>query len=76
MTDERWRSPLSTRYASPAMQTLWGEARRISLWRRLWLALAEAATTMATGGSAHHVVRGYRKKVRANAKRLRRTGRG
>src|SRR5215208_2140645 len=42
MTDERWRSPLSTRYASPAMQTLWGEARRISLWRRLWLALAEA----------------------------------
>src|SRR4051794_5853875 len=41
MTDERWRSPLSTRYASPAMQTLWGEARRISLWRRLWLALAE-----------------------------------
>ena len=39
------------------------------------LALAEAATTMATGGSAHHVVRGYRKKVRANAKRLRRTGR-
>jgi len=36
------------------------------------LALAEAATTMATGGSAHHVVRGYRKKVRANAKRLRR----
>jgi adenylosuccinate lyase len=42
MTDDRWRSPLGTRYASPAMQTLWGEPRRISLWRRLWLALAEA----------------------------------
>src|ERR687889_1657335 len=42
MTDDRWRSPLSTRYASPAMQTLWGEPRRIALWRRLWLALAEA----------------------------------
>ena len=41
MTDERWRSPLGTRYASPAMQTLWGEPRRIALWRRLWLALAE-----------------------------------
>jgi adenylosuccinate lyase len=40
--DERWRSPLGTRYASPAMQTLWGEAHRIALWRRLWLALAEA----------------------------------
>ncbi len=42
MTDERWRSPLGTRYASPAMQTLWGEPHRVGLWRRLWLALAEA----------------------------------
>ena len=42
MTDDRWRSPLGTRYASPAMQTLWGERHRIGLWRRLWLALAEA----------------------------------
>jgi adenylosuccinate lyase len=41
MNDERWRSPLSSRYASPAMQTLWGEPHRIGLWRRLWLALAE-----------------------------------
>ncbi|HEY3221385.1 MAG TPA: adenylosuccinate lyase [Gemmatimonadales bacterium] len=37
-----WVSPLSTRYASPAMQALWGERRRIGLWRRLWLALMEA----------------------------------
>jgi adenylosuccinate lyase len=42
MTDDRWRSPLGTRYASPAMQLLWGESHRIGLWRRLWLALAEA----------------------------------
>jgi adenylosuccinate lyase len=42
MSDDRWRSPLGTRYASPAMQTLWGEAHRIALWRRLWLALMEA----------------------------------
>jgi adenylosuccinate lyase len=41
MNDERWRSPLGSRYASPAMQTLWGEPHRIALWRRLWLALAE-----------------------------------
>lgn len=41
MTDDRYRSPLGTRYASPAMQTLWGERYRIGLWRRLWLALAE-----------------------------------
>jgi adenylosuccinate lyase len=41
MSDDRWRSPLGTRYASPAMQILWGEPHRISLWRRLWLTLAE-----------------------------------
>ncbi len=35
------------------------------------LALTEAAVTVATGGSPHKVVRGYRKKVRANTKRLR-----
>ncbi len=37
-----WVSPLSVRYASPAMQSLWSERRRIGLWRRLWLALMEA----------------------------------
>jgi adenylosuccinate lyase len=42
MTDDRYRSPLGTRYASPAMQTLWGERHRAALWRRLWLALAES----------------------------------
>jgi adenylosuccinate lyase len=42
VSDERWHSPLGSRYASPAMQTLWGEPHRIGLWRRLWLALAEA----------------------------------
>jgi adenylosuccinate lyase len=41
MTDDRYRSPLGTRYASPAMQTLWSEQHRVGLWRRLWLALAE-----------------------------------
>ena len=35
-------------------------------------AFAEAAATLAAGGSAHKVVRGYRRKVRANAKRLKR----
>ncbi len=42
MSDERWTSPLGTRYASPAMQRLWSEPHRVGLWRRLWLALAEA----------------------------------
>ena len=33
-------------------------------------AFAEAAATIASGGSAHKVVKGYRKKVQANVKRL------
>ena len=37
-----WESPLASRYASPAMQALWSERRRIGLWRRLWLALMES----------------------------------
>jgi adenylosuccinate lyase len=41
VSDERWTSPLGTRYASPAMQRLWGAPHRVGLWRRLWLALAE-----------------------------------
>jgi adenylosuccinate lyase len=37
-----YQSPLGQRYASPAMQLLWGDRKRIGLWRRLWLALMEA----------------------------------
>jgi adenylosuccinate lyase len=35
-------NPLASRYASPAMAALWSPQRKISIWRRLWLALAEA----------------------------------
>src|SRR5438876_3675843 len=35
-------NPLVTRYASREMAQLWGPQRKISTWRRLWLALAEA----------------------------------
>ncbi len=37
-----YASPLSERYASSAMLSLWSPQRRHSTWRRLWLALAEA----------------------------------
>ncbi|QRM34437.1 hypothetical protein [Microvirga sp. VF16] len=33
-------------------------------------AFAEAAAIITTGGTAHHVVKGYRRKVRANVRRL------
>jgi adenylosuccinate lyase len=37
-----YESPLAQRYASRAMLELWSPAQRHGLWRRLWLALAEA----------------------------------
>ena len=41
MSEARYQSPLGLRYASPAMQALWGGPHRAALWRRLWLALME-----------------------------------
>lgn len=38
----RYASPLGERYASDAMLRLWSSRERHGLWRRLWLALAEA----------------------------------
>jgi adenylosuccinate lyase len=38
----RYENPLISRYASEEMATLWGDQRKFSTWRRLWLALAEA----------------------------------
>jgi adenylosuccinate lyase len=39
---DRYSSPLVERYASEAMLELWSPRTRYGLWRRLWLALAEA----------------------------------
>ena len=39
---DRYSSPLAERYASDAMLELWSPRTRYGLWRRLWLALAEA----------------------------------
>src|SRR3954451_18050511 len=39
---EIYENPLISRYASREMATLWGEQRKFSTWRRLWVALAEA----------------------------------
>lgn len=35
-------SPFSWRYGSPQMRTIWSEEHNRLLWRRLWVALAEA----------------------------------
>src|SRR3954470_10999892 len=42
MSHEIYENPLISRYASREMATLWGDQRKFSTWRRLWLALAEA----------------------------------
>jgi adenylosuccinate lyase len=43
MNDEyRYDSPFSSRYGSPEMRALWSDERRRKLWRRIWVALAEA----------------------------------
>ncbi|MGQ9502754.1 MAG: adenylosuccinate lyase [Anaerolineae bacterium] len=39
---ESYVSPFSWRYGSPQMRTIWGEMYKRRLWRRIWLALAEA----------------------------------
>ncbi len=46
MTLDRYQSPLAVRYASPVMQRMWGPRHRAALWRRLWLALAEAEQSL------------------------------
>jgi adenylosuccinate lyase len=39
---DAYDNPLVTRYASQEMAALWSERRKISTWRRLWVAIAEA----------------------------------
>ncbi len=40
--NEAYVSPLATRYASPEMARVFGSDWKYGLWRRLWVALAEA----------------------------------
>jgi adenylosuccinate lyase len=39
--NDRYESPLNSRYASRAMQALFSADKKFRTWRRLWLALAE-----------------------------------
>jgi adenylosuccinate lyase len=40
--NDRYQSPLLTRYASAQMSALFSERATVLLWRRIWLALAES----------------------------------
>ncbi len=37
-----FQSPFTWRYASPEMRAIWSEVNKRRLWRRIWVALAEA----------------------------------
>jgi adenylosuccinate lyase len=41
-THDTYLSPFTWRYGSQGMRTLWSEAHKRRLWRRIWVALAEA----------------------------------
>ncbi len=79
MTDPAtYTSALATRYASPAMIRLWGEAHRTRLWRRLWLALAEEERRLGVDIPEHaiaemraHLDDADPERVRAYERRLR-----
>lgn len=42
MDNSVYQNPLNTRYASREMQENFGDEKRIRLWRKLWIALAES----------------------------------
>ncbi len=42
MADAALDSPFAGRYGSPEMRAIWSDAHKRELWRRLWVALAEA----------------------------------
>jgi adenylosuccinate lyase len=51
MTDAaRWDNPLVERYAGKEMAALWSPQKRHGLWRRLWVALAEAQMELELSG--------------------------
>ena len=53
--NDRYISPLSTRYASEQMQYLFSADMKFSTWRRLWVALAEAEQQLGLAITAEQI---------------------
>ena len=48
-THDTYLSPFTWRYGSREMREVWSEAHRRRLWRRIWVALADAEQAGGTG---------------------------
>ena len=48
MSNDRYVSPLSERYASREMQYIFSPDKKFRTWRRLWIALAETEKELGT----------------------------
>ena len=46
MSNDRYTSPLSERYASKEMQYIFSPDKKFRTWRKLWIALAETEKNM------------------------------
>jgi adenylosuccinate lyase len=67
--DSLYDNPLIDRYASRQMAELWGPRRKFGLWRRLWVALAEAEHElglMTPDGTAPRILPGQIAALRAH----------
>ncbi|MGD9633363.1 MAG: adenylosuccinate lyase [Pirellulales bacterium] len=55
MPHDIYDNPLISRYASREMAALWGDQRKFSTWRKLWVWLAEAEAEMGLGVTAEQI---------------------
>ncbi len=53
---DTYENPLISRYASREMATLWGDQRKFSTRRRLWVALAEAEAELGLPVTQQHLL--------------------
>lgn len=67
MSRDIYQEPLVSRYTSPEMQRLFSEKTKFTLWRRCWLALAEAQYEL---GLTDIITREMLEEMRANIENI------
>src|SRR5699024_9863805 len=55
MSNDRYQSPLSERYASKEMQYIFSPDKKFKTWRKLWIALAERSKKRLSDNVKSHV---------------------